>query len=72
MTRISSIYRQAHGPAPVGKEADRRNREAMREAWHKHGLAVLDPSDIDDDWIRQAVISEANRRYGRRTGDGQG
>lgn len=43
--------------------------EAMRSrAWHEHGVAVLPVADITDDWVRQAVTNEANRRWGRRRG----
>ncbi|WP_375553381.1 hypothetical protein [Roseovarius mucosus] len=66
MTRISSIYHRAHGPAPTGAEAKQRNHDACAEAWHKHGLAVIDPEQVRDDWTRQAIINEANRQYGKR------
>lgn len=43
--------------------------EAMRSrVWHEHGVAVLPVGEITDDWLRQAVINEANRRWGRRRG----
>ncbi len=42
----------------------------MRQAaWRQQGVVVLRPEDICDDWIRQALINEANRLYGRRPGD---
>lgn len=42
---------------------------AMRAAaWHRHGIAALSVDDIADAWLRQAVINEANRRWGRRDG----
>lgn len=63
---ISRIYAMANGDAPVGQEAQRRNIEARRAAWHKAGLIVLDPEDIGDDWLRQALLNEAESRYGRR------
>lgn len=64
--RISSIYHRAHGPAPTGAEAKQRNHDACAEAWHKHGLAVIDPDQVRDDWTRQAIINEADRQYGKR------
>lgn len=64
--RISSIYHRFHGPAPTGAEAKQRNHDACAEAWHKHGLAVIDPDQVRDDWTRQAIINEANRQYGKR------
>ena len=39
-------------------------------AWHHQGVVVLRPEDIHDDWTRQALINEANRLYGGRSGDG--
>jgi hypothetical protein len=37
-------------------------------AWHRHGVAALPVAEIADDWLRQAVINEATRRWGRRNG----
>ena len=68
MSLISRVYHMAEGPAPTGQDADDRNRAARRQAWRSHGLAVLDPEDIRDDWLRQAVINETDRQYGRRKG----
>lgn len=65
---ISRIYQLANGAAPTGAEAEQRNMAARREAWQRHGLAVLDPADITDDWLRQAVRNEADRQFGRRKG----
>ena len=40
---------------------------AMRQtAWRKQGVAVLRIADIHDEWIRQAVVNEAERLYGHR------
>jgi hypothetical protein len=38
-------------------------------AWHRHGVAALPVADITDDWLRQAITNEANRRWGRRNGE---
>jgi hypothetical protein len=40
-----------------------------RTAWRSQGVVVLRPEDVADDWIRQALINEATRLYGRRSGD---
>jgi hypothetical protein len=40
-----------------------------RAAWRHQGVAVLRPEDVRDDWTKQALINEANRLYGRRSGD---
>ena len=43
---------------------------AMRAAaWHQHGVAAFPVAEITDDWLRQAVTNEANRRWGRRNGE---
>jgi hypothetical protein len=39
-----------------------------RAAWRTQGVVVLRPEDVRDDWTRQALINEANRLYGRRSG----
>ncbi|MGH6902126.1 MAG: hypothetical protein ACREIR_05245 [Geminicoccaceae bacterium] len=42
---------------------------AMRQAaWRHQGVVVLRPEDVRDVWTRQALINEANRLYGRRSG----
>jgi hypothetical protein len=42
-----------------------------RAAWRSQGVIVLRPEDVRDDWTRQALINEATRLYGRRSGDGR-
>jgi hypothetical protein len=42
-----------------------------RAAWRTQGVVVLRPEDVRDDWIRQALINEANPLYGRRAGSGR-
>lgn len=43
--------------------------DAMRrQAWHQHGVAALNISEITDPWLRQAIANEATRRWGRRNG----
>jgi hypothetical protein len=37
-----------------------------RAAWRQQGIAVLRVADIRDDWLRQAIVNEADRLYGRR------
>lgn len=65
MTPISSIYRQ--GSEPVRRaNAQERNQAARAQVWHEHGVAVIDPADVADDWIRAAIESEAIRQYGQR------
>ena len=39
-----------------------------RAAWRMQAVVVLRPEDVRDDWTRQALINEATRLYGRRSG----
>ena len=42
---------------------------AMRAAaWHRHGVAAIPVDDVADPWLRQAILNEANRLWGRRSG----
>jgi hypothetical protein len=52
-----------HQPSPVNAE----DLDRMRQrAWRYQGVAVLRPEDIQDPWLRQALVNEATRRYGPR------
>ena len=68
MSLISGVYAMANGPPPVGAEAERRNQAARADLWHRLGRVVIDPADLTDGWLAQAVTHEAERRYGRRGG----
>ena len=70
MSLVSSIYHRANADPPNEIEARRRNATAFKEAWLKHGLIVIYPEDILDDWIRQAFINEAEKQYGKRRKNG--
>ena len=37
-----------------------------RAAWRKQGIVVINPADVRDAIIRQALINEATRLYGER------
>jgi hypothetical protein len=37
-----------------------------RRAWREQGVVALKPEDINDDWLRQAVVNEAVKRWGKR------
>ena len=63
---ISPIYHQGPSPEPTGRDAEHRNKVAYQTAWHRHGLIILDPETITDDWLKQAFINEAVKRFGRR------
>ena len=65
---ISSVYRM--GPQCEREDVSHRVNigELRRRLWHELGLALLDPEDMRDDFERQAIINEANRQFGRRSG----
>jgi hypothetical protein len=37
-----------------------------RAAWRTQGIVVIRLADVRDDWMRQALVNEATRLYGRR------
>ena len=44
-----------------------REIERLRErAWQEQGVIVLRPTEIADEWTRQAVINLATMKWGRR------
>jgi hypothetical protein len=46
--------------------------QAMRRAaWRQQGVIMLRPEDVRDEWTRRALINEAERLYGRRSGGGR-
>jgi hypothetical protein len=58
----SSLSRRQPRP-PMEAEQLRRMRA---EAWQGQGIVVIRPEDVEDDWIRQAIVNEADRLYGKR------
>ena len=51
----------------VQSEASPLELEDMRKrAWQQQGVVVLQPEEVVDPWLRQALVNEAERRYGRR------
>lgn len=67
MTRlVSRIYAMADTPPPTGQEAERRNAAARAEVWHRLGLIVIDPAEVDDDFQRLLITRFAEENYGRR------
>jgi hypothetical protein len=42
-----------------------------KRAWQQQGVVVLQPEEVVDPWLRQALVNEAVRRYGRRRESGQ-
>ena len=57
-----SLERHLPRQAPTEDEL-----HAMRRAaWRKEGVVVIRLTDVEDEWVRQALINEADRLYGRR------
>ena len=55
---------ERHRPRAVASEE---KLFAMRRAaWRKQGIVVINPADVRDAIIRQALINEAIRLYGQR------
>lgn len=58
--------------SPLGRRAGRTatteaELEAMRAAvWHKQGIAMVCPDEVQDEWLAQAVRNWAGERWGRR------
>ena len=56
----------------VRSEASPLELQDMRKrAWQQQGVVVLQPEEVGDDWLRQALVNEAERRYGRRRESGR-
>ncbi len=37
-----------------------------RELWQRHGVVILRPERIANDWLRRAIVNEAERLHGKR------
>ena len=46
-------------------------QDMRQRAWQQQGVVVLQPEDVVDPWLRQALVNEAERRYGRRREGGR-
>ena len=46
-------------------------QQLRKRAWQQQGLVVLQPEEVGDPWLRQALVNEAERRYGRRREGGR-
>ncbi len=60
---LSSMLGRHAGRTPATAEDI---REMARRAWHRKGLALIDPAEVADPFARQAIINEAERLYGAR------
>ena len=57
-----SLERHLPRPAPTEDEMF----ALRRAAWRKQGLMVIRLADVQDEWLRQALINVATRLYGAR------
>ena len=46
-------------------------QEMRKRAWQLQGVVVLQPEEVVDQWLRQALVNEAERQYGRRREGGR-
>jgi hypothetical protein len=62
-------YRSCLAPSqPRAAPSDDDLLAMRRAAWRQQGVIMLRPEEVRDDWTRQALINEAERLYGRRSG----
>ena len=65
-------YRSSMARAQARTAPSDDDLQAMRRAaWRTQGVIMIRPEDVRDDWTRQALVNEANRLYGRRSGGGR-
>lgn len=50
---------------PSSPTSDETIRVMAGQCWRQRGIAVLWPEEIEDPWIRQAVINVAVAKYGK-------
>ena len=55
---------ERHVPRPASTEDEL--FLMRRAAWRRQGIAVIKLADVQDDWVRQALVNEATRLYGPR------
>ena len=55
-----------HQPEPPTN--DDHLQDMRRAAWHRQGIVVLRPEDINGDWTRQVIVNTAEKLYGKRKG----
>ena len=67
---ISPIYRLGKADDPTGEIARSNQLDYCAKLWRERSVVVLHPDDIQDDWVRQALENEADKKYGRRQGHG--
>ena len=68
MTALRSSLARHLGSTPMDEAEVRRLAAAV---WHRKGVALIDPANVRNDFARQAIVTEAERQYGKRdTGGG--
>jgi hypothetical protein len=64
--RISGVYHQGAQDEVPKAIADAQTEDVKKRIWNELGWVVIDPADVDDDWLRQALFNEGHKRYGKR------
>lgn len=59
----SSIWDMA---ASGDRDAQARLAAERARAWQDHGVVVVRPDEISNDWLRQGLINHANAAHGKR------
>jgi hypothetical protein len=58
--------------SPLGRRVPtepltREELDPLRErAWQEQGLIVISPDEIADPWLKQGLVNEATKRFGKR------
>jgi len=57
----------ARTPSAFTPEQQASRQEAYeRELWLAHGAVILRPERIANDWLKRAVVTEAEKMHGKR------
>jgi len=67
--RLATIRSSLSRHVGRSQATDEDLREMRRAVWRQQRVAVFRPDDIRDEWLRRAIINEANRLYGRNQED---
>jgi hypothetical protein len=60
--RILTSLRNAPSAPLPREELDR----LRAQAWTERGLICIAPEEINNDFVRQGIVNEATKRWGRR------
>ena len=62
----SEVRGSLEGHLPLSAPSEEELFAMRRAAWRKQGIVVIRLADVRDEIIRQALVNEATRLYGRR------